>query len=130
VTARRMALPVIAALVLGIWALWPSGGEPAVLWARTGAHTVRLTMTPASVGRNTVELDISDQDGRPVPGRTVTVAPAMPQMGHALPPSPATVDGPGRYRVTGLTLPMPGQWEITVRLADTEQAVFSLVVNG
>jgi hypothetical protein len=121
--------PVLIAAVLVVaavlaWLLWPSAAKPVTLRAATGPYTVQFAMPAPTLGANTATLEITGPDTR-----AVTVEPVMPQMGHALAPVPAEPESPGRYRVT-MTLPMSGQWEITVTLNGTEHVVFPLLVNG
>jgi len=130
-TRRRPVtlIAVVAVLATGLlaWLLWPSDDGATVQRSTQGAYTVELSVTDPHQGGNVFTLEVS--------GATpdvVTLEPVMPQMGHALTPSPASVDGPGRYRTGHVLLPMPGQWEITVSLrgpAGATQHVFPLLVK-
>lgn len=106
----------VFAVIAGVatWLLWP-GGEDAAQRIPAGPYSIRLAST-LHPGANAVEFDITDRQSAPAQPTRVTVAPAMPQMGHAVPPVAATATGPGRYRAD-LDLPMSGQWEITIDLA-------------
>ncbi|SDD09157.1 FixH family protein [Actinokineospora iranica] len=120
---------VIAALV---W-VWRLGGDDATLDLRAGtpSYAVRLTVADPRVGANSVLVELTDTDGRPVAADEVTVEPVMVDMGHALTPVTAVAEGGGRYRADRTDLPMAGPWEITVavrRASTTEHAVFSLIV--
>ncbi|WP_240686907.1 FixH family protein [Amycolatopsis suaedae] len=120
---------LVAVALLG-WLLWPSAAAaPTVLQTSTKHFGVRLTVEDPKPGLNVIGIELTDPQGRPADARTVTVEPAMPRMGHALEPVPATAEAPGRYRATGTTLPMSGQWEITVAINGVERAVFGLLVN-
>ncbi|MBB5915099.1 hypothetical protein BJY24_003966 [Nocardia transvalensis] len=128
---RRVVLVVVAvaAVIAGVaaWAWWPESGGDAQARIPAGPYLVRLA-GPLRPGANTVDLDVTDRQSAPAEPTRVTVAPAMPQMGHAVPPAPAEAMGPGRYRAT-VELPMSGQWEITVDLsgpAGTGTATFSV----
>ncbi|HET6709599.1 FixH family protein [Amycolatopsis sp.] len=129
---RRPTLP-IAVVVLIVaagagWLLWGGGAaKPTAQQAVSDPYTVRFAADEPRIGGNTFTVEV---DG-PVPD-TVTVAPVMAQMGHAFAPVPAAPDGPGRFRATGVGLPMAGQWEITVSLrgpGGPAQVVFPLLVK-
>ncbi|WP_324193981.1 FixH family protein [Nocardia blacklockiae] len=123
-----IVLAAVAAVVAGFvaWLVWPTE-DSAGQRVSAGPYAVRLASSPHP-GTTTVELEVTDRQSAPAQPTRVTVAPAMPQMGHAVPPATAEASGPGRYRAT-VDLPMPGQWEITVDLsgpAGTGTATFSV----
>ncbi|WP_280266773.1 FixH family protein [Nocardia wallacei] len=116
---------VIAGLAAWLW--WPEDGEEQSTRIPAGPYLVRLT-GPLRVGANTVEFDITDRQENPATPTRVLVAPAMPQMGHAVPPATAEAIAPGHYRAA-VELPMSGQWEITVDVSGppgTGTATFSI----
>ncbi|MEC3953630.1 FixH family protein [Nocardia sp. CDC153] len=132
-TARRWSIvaAVVVIAILVAWWLWPSGGSKPVSRSTAGPYLVRLKIDSPRTGDNTVDLDITDQHGDTATPDRVSVEPAMPQMGHALPPSTATAVAPGHYRAT-VDLPMPGQWEIAVKLSGAPgsgSATFSVQAN-
>ncbi|GAB2518417.1 FixH family protein [Nocardia heshunensis] len=121
----------VVAIMLVVWWVWPSDGAKPVARSAAGPYLVQLRVDSAHTGDNTVDLDITDQRGDSAAPDRVSVEPAMPQMGHALPPSAAGVVTPGHYRAT-VNLPMPGQWEIAVKLsgaAGSGSATFSVQAN-
>jgi YtkA-like len=127
VRRRTSALIPAGALIVAllVWLCWPSGDDgPTVQQATTGEHQVQLTVDDPRLGLNSLAVDIA-----PSTVDRVTVEPVMPQMGHALAPVTATAAGPGRYQAE-ITLPMTGQWEITVRLGEAGEVVFPLLVKG
>ncbi|MEV6772098.1 FixH family protein [Nocardia sp. NPDC051030] len=134
-TARRgliaAAVVIVAALVA--WWVWPSDDAKTVQRMSAGPYLVTLTVADGTprTGDNTVDLEITDQKGDPAAPDKVSVEPAMPQMGHAVPPNPATSAAPGHYRAT-VSLPMPGQWEIAVNLSGSQgsgRATFAIQAN-
>ncbi|MFE3227201.1 FixH family protein [Nocardia sp. NPDC059228] len=134
-TRRTGLIAAIVVLVAALltWWLWPSGSAKPVPRSAAGPYQVQLRVSGGSAhtGDNTVDLDITDQHGTAATPDRVSVEPAMPQMGHALPPSTAAVVTPGHYRAT-VTLPMPGQWEIAVKLSGAPgsgSATFSVQAN-
>ncbi|KZB81835.1 hypothetical protein AVL48_07660 [Amycolatopsis regifaucium] len=131
-TARRkpvLLIAVVAVLVVAIvaWLLWPSDGGEQVRRSTQGPYTVELSVADPHQGGNVFTLTVTGA----VPD-VVTLEPVMPQMGHALAPTSAIAEAPGRYRTGDVLLPMPGQWEITVSLrgsAGATQHVFPLLVK-
>jgi hypothetical protein len=103
--------------------------EPGKLTARTQQYNVKLAVDNPRLGANTLDFVITDQAGQPTTMDSVTVGLVMSQMGHTLPPVVAVRTEPGRYRAAGMQIPMAGQWQVTVALQGTEQAVFPLLVN-
>lgn len=118
-TVRRgLALIAVAVVaVLGAWWLWP-GTTTTPQRMTAGPYQVQLTVGDGAphTGDNPVQLEITDERGDPAKPDRVSIEPAMPQMGHAVPSAAATSVTPGDYRAT-VNLPMPGQWEITVDLS-------------
>lgn len=126
-TVLIAAVALIAAGLLA-WLIW-GGGKSATSaqQAVSGPYTVRFTADAPRLGANTFALEVTG----PAP-EGVTVEPVMAQMGHALAAVPAGPDGPGRFRASGVALPMSGQWEITVSLrgpGGPAQVVFPLLVK-
>jgi hypothetical protein len=130
---RLLVVLVIAVAVLGagVWLLWPTAKDPTTSAATAGPFLVRLVGDPPKVGVGTLTVEVSGDGKAPEP-ESVTFEPAMPQMGHAATPVVATQEGSGRYRAD-VDLSMPGQWEITVRIAaggQAHEAVLSVTTSG
>ncbi|ONI79268.1 hypothetical protein ALI144C_25920 [Actinosynnema sp. ALI-1.44] len=125
----KLFLSVLGALVVAVAALllWPTSGKGHELVADSQRYSFKVNAQPLKQGTNTLDIEVTDKSGTPASG-DVTIEPAMPQMGHALSPVTAVRTRPGRFRVDGVDLPMPGQWEITVSLG-TERVVFPLLLN-
>lgn len=120
----------VALLGTGVWLLWPTAKDSTTSAATAGPYLVRIVGAPPKVGVGTLTAEVSG-DGQPPP-QSVTFEPAMPQMGHAATPVVATEEGSGRYRAD-VDLSMPGQWEITVRIAadgQVHEAVLSVTTSG
>ncbi|MFE3752704.1 FixH family protein [Nocardia tengchongensis] len=133
-TKRTGVIVAVVAVVAAVaaWLLWPADDTPSVSRSAAGPYQVQLQV-PGSVhtGDNTVDLTVTDAQGNSATPDKMSVEPAMPQMGHALPPSATSVVTPGHYRAT-VHLPMPGQWEIAVKLSGAPgsgSAVFSVQAN-
>lgn len=127
---RLAIIPAIAAAIVGvgIWWLWPTPLDNSAATATAGPYRVQLTGESPKVGISPVTVEIT---GGPTPD-SVTFEPAMPQMGHATTPVVAVAQGDGRYRAD-VDLSMPGQWDITVRIAASghmHEAVLSVTPNG
>jgi YtkA-like len=135
VSRRRMfVIVVIAAVVVGagIWLLWPKSAHQSAVAATAGPYLVQLSGEPPKVGVTPLTVEISGNGAQPPTPDSVTFEPAMPQMGHATRPVVAAAQGGGRYRAD-VDLSMPGQWEITVRIAaggQVQEAVLSVTTNG
>lgn len=132
-TAKRglLTATVLVVAALLAWWLWPGDSATAVSRMTAGPYSVRLDAGAPRTGDNAVNLEITTAQGESATPDKVSLAPSMPQMGHALPPSTATAVTPGHYRAT-VHLPMPGQWEITVQLSGpqgTGAATFSVQAN-
>lgn len=131
---RRLVIVVIAAAVVGAgtWLLWPKSAHQSAASATAGPYLVRLSGEPPKVGVTPVTVEITGNGAQPPTPDSVTFEPAMPQMGHATRPVVAAAEGGGRYRAD-VDLSMPGQWQITVRIAASgqmQEAVLSVTTNG
>lgn len=131
---QRLVIAAIAAAVVGagIWLLWPKSMDDSAVPSTAGPYLVQLIGESPKAGVSPVTVEITGNDGQPPAPDSVTFEPAMPQMGHATTPVDAVAQGDGRYRAD-VDLPMAGQWEITVRIAASDQvheAVLSVTTNG
>jgi hypothetical protein len=124
-----LLISVVAVLAAAIvaWLVWPSSGGEQTQRSTQGPYTVQLSVEDPHQGGNVFALTVTG-----AAPDVVTLEPVMPQMGHALAPSPAIAEGPGRFRTGDVLLPMSGQWEITVSLrgpSGATQHVFPLLVK-
>ncbi|WNG84728.1 FixH family protein [Mycobacterium sp. ITM-2016-00316] len=132
---RLVVIAAIAAAVVGagMWLLWPKSMDDGAATATAGPYRVQLTGESPKVGTTSpVTVEITGNRGQHPSPDSVTFEPAMPQMGHATTPVIATAQGDGRYRAD-VNLSMAGQWDITVRIAASDQvheAVLSVTTNG
>ena len=130
---RLVVIAAIAAIVgAGIWLLWPKSMDDGAATATAGPYSVQLTGESPKVGISPVTVELTGNGGQHPSPDSVTFEPAMPQMGHATTPVVAAAQGDGRYRAD-VNLSMPGQWDITVRIAASDQvheAVLSVTTNG
>ncbi|MGV9800457.1 FixH family protein [Mycobacterium sp. NPDC003449] len=131
---RNLVVVFVAAAVLAavLWLFWPTSTATHHPAATAGPYLVRLTGESPSVGVHPLTVEITGSAGETPQPDSVSFEPAMPQMGHATPPVAASPDGADRYR-GDVDLSMPGQWEITVRIASgtqTYDAVLSVTTNG
>jgi hypothetical protein len=101
----------------------------------SASYAVDYTSEPESpvVGTNQLMLHVTNAEGEPVAGATVTVEAFMPAHGHGMASPPDVMETePGSYHVTGLIFSMPGEWEITIGITvgdDTESVVVVLDVE-
>ncbi|MEU6645828.1 FixH family protein [Saccharomonospora sp. NPDC046836] len=135
--ARIVLSAVVAAVAIGallVFWLQPSTTDQDIVHsAATERHQVRLTIEHTGIESGEWLLEITTDGTDPAAVDHVLVEPAMPSMGHALTPLTATAEGAGRFRVRDVTLPMRGQWEITVTIAalgTEDRVVFPLLVTG
>lgn len=89
-----------------------------------GKGTATVSLAPARAGaRGELRLALTVPDGRPADVPEVRVAFTLSARG--LGPIPVRLDrtGPGRYTAAGVSLPLPGAWQIavTVRTSDIDE---------
>jgi len=92
--------------------------------AGQGKHSVQARL----MGTGTVELDVT-----PSAGATVSVQAVQPTTGYSSGVVPAVATDVGTFRVTGLPLMTPGQWEIVTTVRDqsgVDEHVSPVTVTG
>ncbi len=91
-------------------------GAPALTTASaSGQLTVGVWWSPPqpSVGYDAAQFSITDANGAPVPGLTLTIVPWMPAYGHGASVAPTVSETmPGVYVATPLDFFMAGNWEL------------------
>lgn len=97
----------------------------------TGTGTVTVTLDPARVGPDQLQISILDKAGNQEPVPEVDASLALPaqQLGPiAVKLQPAA---PGHYTASNVLIPMPGAWQVlvTVRTTDIDQATVILNVT-
>jgi RND family efflux transporter MFP subunit len=97
--------------------------------AAQAAPSVRVQLTtrprPAKVGKNKLEAQVGDAQGRPIEGATVDVRLFMPQMGNMAPmeaKASLAHTGGGRYEGE-IDIPMAWSWETTVTVRKDDKVV-------
>ncbi|HEX2300015.1 MAG TPA: hypothetical protein VHH34_16140 [Pseudonocardiaceae bacterium] len=110
-----------------VFVFWP-GDSAARSSAPAGSgsspsYVVQLT-APAD---RPAEVVVRRHDGAATRLAAVTLEPAMPQMGHAVPAVLAQRAGADRFTTREALLPMPGRWEVLVLLGEGPDAEFVLV---
>lgn len=80
--------------------------------------TVFSTTGGLTRGANTLEIHVTDRNGHPIDGLSLSATPWMPSHAHGTSSSPI-VDaiGGGDYVVREINLFMPGQWQLRVSVA-------------
>lgn len=89
-----------------------------------GKGTARLDLAPgSSTAANTLQLRLTDPSGKAMDVPEVKIS--LTQKAKKLGPLPAVPRqvGKGRWRVSGVRLPVPGQWQVSlvVRTSDIDQ---------
>lgn len=96
-----------------------------------GTGTVTVTLDPARVGPEQVQISVLDKTGKAESVPEVDASLALPaqQLG------PIKVDlktaGPGHYTASNVLVPMTGTWQVivTVRTTDIDQSTVILNMN-
>ncbi|GAA2416388.1 MULTISPECIES: hypothetical protein [Nonomuraea] len=96
---------LIAGVLFAVTSRW-FGGSPESVHA-AGTH---YTVTVMAADRVEVRVTSGKAD-------TVTLAAAMPGMGHALPPVGTVQPDPGRFVATQDVFTMDGVWEVTITVS-------------
>ncbi|HEY9009494.1 MAG TPA: CopD family protein, partial [Devosia sp.] len=117
---------VLVLLVLGLVAGWRFTPPPRALAAAAAAaaepRSVHLmdaeimatvTVTPGRAGPVTAGIEITDSDGVPRDAQSVTLILAAPDLGIE-PLRREAMARNGEFHVEGLTIPIPGRWQIEV----------------
>ena len=90
-----------------------------------GALAIEIRTSPEQPpgrGISSVEYTITDQGGRPRDDLELSVVPWMPAMGHGASTKPTIeAKGEGRYVVSGVSMFMPGRWELRTAISGALQ---------
>ncbi|WP_210529548.1 copper resistance CopC/CopD family protein [Rubellimicrobium arenae] len=81
----------------------------------TGFHG-DISFAPGGLGANTVAIRLRDLDGRPLQVPQVALRLSNPSRGIAPLERPARPDGPGVWRIDGVTLGVPGAWDLELEV--------------
>ncbi|WP_380165015.1 copper resistance protein CopC [Jannaschia sp. R86511] len=92
----------------------PGPTEAVVLTEPLPDGLLTITLTPGSVGVNALELELTDDEGRPFePVDAPTVSLTLPEVGVGPLERPVSRTGSGAYLAT-VDAPLPGTWQIEV----------------
>ncbi|THA25536.1 hypothetical protein E4198_13150 [Streptomyces sp. RKND-216] len=96
-----------------------------------GKGRAKVTLDPGGTGRNTLDLRLTDPSGKPLDVPEVRVSFTLPAQDIGPLRVVPREDRPGRWRTTGLRLPVPGAWEmaLTVRTSDIDQTTKTRTVR-
>jgi hypothetical protein len=90
----------------------------------SGLYTATLQPTDSLRPRKlqTVQVALTDANGRSIDGAVITVDGGMPQHGHGLPTQPRVTKalGNGEYVIEGVRFNMGGWWEFKLSIAGKE----------
>lgn len=86
---------------------------------------------PVATGQNTLTVTVTEDDGTPVTGATVTVDRQMPSHGHGSSETSVVTElGDGIYEATPVTFQMPGPWVVHVKAVHgTREGLLDLEVT-
>lgn len=93
---------------------------PMTLWSASGALQVVVNGNPSPPvqGEDTFELAVTNSEGEPVTGLTLTVVPWMPAMGHGTSTVPTVSESPpGTYVIGDVNLFMAGVWQLRTAIS-------------
>ncbi|MFD1936585.1 MULTISPECIES: hypothetical protein [Nonomuraea] len=108
---------LVAGVLFAVTARWFGGGSESVQAAGT-----RYTVTVVPADR--VEVRVTSGEAR-----AVTLAAAMPSMGHALPPVGTVQADPGSFVATQDVFTMDGVWELSITLSgDQGQELITVTI--
>lgn len=126
---RRLVLVLLAlAVVVAVPLVARQDGEAPQRLTGQGEH-YSVSVTLDRVGPGVVNAEI-------VTSTTVDavwLSAAMPDMGHAMPETPAGKAGRGRFLARGELFAMPGVWELGVRLqgkAGSDVITFNVLIES
>lgn len=95
-------------------------GSPVEQTVALGNDQIRLRLTPATAGVNSLEFTVVDAGGQPVsPVSDPEVSVTMPAAGVGPLTRPVSATGPGAYQAV-LDLPLSGQWTIAISVRTSE----------
>jgi copper transport protein len=121
---------VLAVAIFGVVATWRFTPPPRALQAAAAApasvhiHTAKamaeVTITPGHAGPVSAKISVLTGDFGPLDAKEVTLALSDPAAGVEPIKRPATKSADGTWRVDGLTVPVPGHWDVDVAILLSE----------
>jgi copper transport protein len=79
-----------------------------------------VTITPGHAGPVSAKISVLTGDFGPLDAKEVTLALSDPAAGVEPIKRPATKSADGTWRVDGLTVPVPGHWDVDVAILLSE----------
>lgn len=124
---RRTAQVVFAVSLLAACSSETTGSTssavtalPMTVWSASGALQVVINGTPSppTMGEDTFEMAITNSEGEPVTGLTLTVVPWMPAMDHGTSTVPTVSESPpGTYVISNVDFFMAGVWQLRTAIS-------------
>jgi copper transport protein len=121
---------VLAVAIFGVVATWRFTPPPRALQAAAAApasvhiHTAKamaeVTITPGHAGPVSAKISVLTGDFGPLDAKEVTLALSDPAAGVEPIKRPATKSADGTWQVDGLTVPVPGHWDVDVAILLSE----------
>jgi hypothetical protein len=120
----RTVTATVAALVLALLGLAAvetarSGPEPVRLNGIGDRYAATVRLDGARTGAVGADVGLERRDGAAAEVVAVTVAAAMPAMGHVTAELAGRRVGPDRFHVRGELFAMPGAWQLDIRVQTT-----------
>ncbi|GIJ46087.1 hypothetical protein Val02_29730 [Virgisporangium aliadipatigenens] len=109
---------VLVLTLLGLAALETarSAPEPLRLHGIGERYAATVRLDRARTGTVEADIAVERRDGAAADAVTVTVAAAMPAMGHVTAELPGRQVGPDRFHARGELFAMPGAWQLDIRV--------------
>jgi copper transport protein len=120
---RSMAVEIfLACMILAVVALWRftppvralARGESFFTHLHTERAMANVTIAPAHVGPVDITIELETTDERPLAAMEVSATLANPQAGVEPITRPAVRVEEARWSVSGVTIPVPGRWTLTL----------------
>ncbi len=138
---QKTGIPILAGSLLLMFVACSGGGGSGAFVASSNPNValstnyrveyVQMGMTGATQGKTMFKINLSNRDGSPAPGKSITLMPMMHMvdgMSHATPVGPVIDNGDGTYTCTVYYLmasgPGMGQWELTIMIGMSDSVIF------
>lgn len=121
---------VVGAVILGVVALWRftpppralaiASAEPALAHLQSRAAQADVTVSPGRVGKTDLMIMVMTGDFGPLDAKQITVVLSNPAAGVEGIRREARKPGDGTWRIEGVQLPAPGQWNVRLEILVTD----------
>lgn len=117
--AAETLLVLLVLAVVAMWRFTPppralaiAAAQPAIVHLHSAKAAGFVTLTPGRAGVVDVQIDTLDGEMQPLDPKEVTLTFSMPRAGIEPFGRKAVRQGPGIWRIDGVTIPLPGRWSL------------------